>query len=516
MMRTVLFKCSSKILRNFLLPRKIPIKPRCCRQKSGDDCDDKPKLPQKAIDPCKISHVVCKNTKDPCEDKSKLKDKLCGAEQPTDPCKTEEKCVEPQKSKESNVGEKKISSESEQGKVIFGLLKKMKKEDDGKSADVGKSDGLCKQEVKPANVCKTEDPCKRDGPCKTDQKSSDPCKQESKPSDPCKTEKPANGCKPEDPCKQDDPCKKFATSSSDPCKQEDPCKQQSPIFDRKQETAQRIPCGSSVLLPLKRIDRQLPNVTLTDIPAEWRKEIPGAFNDPNVSPDYHRRIRPEHPGKVRQLATNFFEILIRSELILQVIWGFIPLEWRESFYNRTGFSGLYTLLFTVATTLLSKELYVMEHEFFTGLSWLVALPYVVSKYKSYVAAKLDEEIDSYEAEMSRTRDTQRANLEQVIDTEERDQWSMEGQLLLMCAKRENVDLQREAEYRRRIHSVRGHVVRQLNYHVETAQLKREFFHRNIVGYVTREVEKSITGEFLDRYMEDCLVKLETAVGKVKD
>lgn len=73
--------------------------------------------------------------------------------------------------------------------------------------------------------------------------------------------------------------------------------------------------------------------------------------------------------------------------------GFIPEEWFEFFYKKTGVTGPYTLGVTLSTYLISKEIYVMEHEYYSGLSILVMAVFAIKKFGPSVAKFLDKEID---------------------------------------------------------------------------------------------------------------------------
>jgi F-type H+-transporting ATPase subunit b len=116
-----------------------------------------------------------------------------------------------------------------------------------------------------------------------------------------------------------------------------------------------------------------------------------------------------------------FPRLVRAEFPDKVRHGFIPEEWFQFFYKKTGVTGQaifkYTLstysyevvsfeihsLFScigpyafgvgLTTYLISKEIYVLEHEFYTGISLFIMAVYAVKKFGPKVAAYLDKEID---------------------------------------------------------------------------------------------------------------------------
>lgn len=73
--------------------------------------------------------------------------------------------------------------------------------------------------------------------------------------------------------------------------------------------------------------------------------------------------------------------------------GFIPEEWFQAFYNKTGATGPYAFAFTLSTYLVSKEIYVLEHEFYTGISVLLLWTIGIKKLGPKLAQYLDKEID---------------------------------------------------------------------------------------------------------------------------
>lgn len=197
----------------------------------------------------------------------------------------------------------------------------------------------------------------------------------------------------------------------------------------------------------------------------------------------------------------------------QVVLGFIPKEWTIFFVSITGFSGFYTLLVTLGTFLFSKEIYVCDHEYYNGLSMIILCIYAVKNYGPILAKSLDKEIDNYERDLIKWNEKLKQNLRNAIVSEIKDQESMEAQKILLTAKRENVHLQREAEFRKRQMEVYEDITRILNYHVEIEKVRQTIQHKNLIQWVTKEVEKHLTPELKEEYMKLCLADIIKIVKK---
>lgn len=65
----------------------------------------------------------------------------------------------------------------------------------------------------------------------------------------------------------------------------------------------------------------------------------------------------------------------------------------QYFYPKTGVTGPYVFGAGLTTYLCSKEIYVMEHEYYSGLSILIMVVYATKKFGPKVAAYLDKEVD---------------------------------------------------------------------------------------------------------------------------
>lgn len=75
---------------------------------------------------------------------------------------------------------------------------------------------------------------------------------------------------------------------------------------------------------------------------------------------------------------------------------FIPEEWWRAFLPKTGVTGFGTFLFTFGIFLVSKEYYVLEHNYYTGLSHLVLWGCAIKYLGPMTAKYIDKEIDKYE------------------------------------------------------------------------------------------------------------------------
>lgn len=177
------------------------------------------------------------------------------------------------------------------------------------------------------------------------------------------------------------------------------------------------------------------------------------------------------------------------------------------FYKKTGVTGPYTFGVGLATYLCSKEIYVMEHEYYSGLSLAILCILAVKKLGPAVAKFLDEEIDKISEGWAQGRIQEIAAYEEQIKSEKTEQWRAEGQLLLAEAKKENVALQLEAAYRERIARVYNEVKRRLDYQVECQHVVRRVNQKHMVNWIVNNVLKSITPDQEKETLNKCILDL---------
>uniref|UniRef100_A0A1E1XUH9 ATP synthase subunit b n=1 Tax=Amblyomma sculptum TaxID=1581419 RepID=A0A1E1XUH9_AMBSC len=215
---------------------------------------------------------------------------------------------------------------------------------------------------------------------------------------------------------------------------------------------------------------------------------------PNEPPErdlvnFPRLKRPLYPGKVRM--------------------GFIPDEWFQAFYQKTGVTGPYLFGTGLVVYLLSKEIMLVEHEFVTGVSLAAMAVYAVKKFGPGVRAYLEKEVDKEEQMIDQFRLQGIEDYKDSIKQEELAQWQAQGQSHLFQAKRENVALQLEAEFRKRQMTVYSEVKKRLDYLLEVQNVTRRMQQKHMVDWIVNNVLKSITPQQEKDSLQKCITDLKS-------
>ncbi|XP_049885716.1 ATP synthase subunit b, mitochondrial [Pectinophora gossypiella] len=187
--------------------------------------------------------------------------------------------------------------------------------------------------------------------------------------------------------------------------------------------------------------------------------------------------------------------------------GFIPEEWFQMFHSKTGVTGPYAFGVGLTTYLFSKEIYVLEHEYYTGLSLLIMCVFATKKFGPAIAKWLDKEVDAVEESWNEGRKQTIQTLEESIKEEKTSQWRAQGQELLIEAKKENIMLQLEAAYRERLMNVYSEVKRRLDYQLEKSKVERRLAQKALVDWVVLNVTKAITPDQQKKHLNACIADL---------
>merc|ERR1712113_897333 len=96
----------------------------------------------------------------------------------------------------------------------------------------------------------------------------------------------------------------------------------------------------------------------------------------------------------------------------------------------------------------------------------------------------------------------------AVAEEEKAQWMGASYEQLIEAKKENVALQLEAEYRNRLKDAFTQVKRRLDYQLQTANVIRSHEQRHMVDWIINNVTKSITAKQEEDALKKCIADLK--------
>ncbi|XP_060866440.1 ATP synthase subunit b, mitochondrial-like [Metopolophium dirhodum] len=218
---------------------------------------------------------------------------------------------------------------------------------------------------------------------------------------------------------------------------------------------------------------------------------PNPFNGPERDlVNFKRMVRFEDPPKMRYL--------------------FVPEKWFEVFYEKTGVTGPYVLAAGITTFVLSKEIWVVDHEFPYVLATIGVFYVGWKKFGASLANFLDKEIHEYEASCNAFRKGEIHSLKKIIEDQKIEVRRTEAEKHVIQAKRENIAIQLEAVRRERAIQAYNQVKRRLDYQVDLANLTRKVQHQFMVNWIVDNVKSAINEK--DNFKK-CMEDLQTLAAK---
>merc|ERR1712223_313136 len=181
----------------------------------------------------------------------------------------------------------------------------------------------------------------------------------------------------------------------------------------------------------------------------------------------------------------------REELPSPVRHWWIPEEYFSFFAPKTGVTGGYIFALSFGSFLCSKEYIIFEHEMHVGMVFAIAIVGVANIVGPGLTKSLDATIDK-----------------EVVEEEEKSQWMAGSYEDLIAAKKENVALQLEAEYRARLKDAFTQVKRRLDYQLQTANVLRANEQKHMVDWIITNVKKSITAKQEEDALKKCVADLK--------
>lgn len=221
----------------------------------------------------------------------------------------------------------------------------------------------------------------------------------------------------------------------------------------------------------------------------WDKANDIFYGPERDKKNFPHPVMPETSGKVRL--------------------GFIPDEWFQFFYPKTGVTGPYIFGTGLVAYLLSKEIWVVDHNFAEVLGFWGAFIILAKKIGPPVAKYIDErnELARIENFVKPVEEAKKA-FHQKIDDSEKAIWQEDGQKYLFEAKKENVELQLEAIYRQRLKTVYDEVKKRLDYQLDMQTTKRTFEQKHMVNWIVDNVKKNITAKQEKESISKCIADLK--------
>jgi len=193
--------------------------------------------------------------------------------------------------------------------------------------------------------------------------------------------------------------------------------------------------------------------------------------------------------------------------------GFISENLFKFLYPKTGYTGGYVLGTGLVTFLISKELWVLEHEFWNGVGLFTVIYMLTKKFGPQVNEWCDKQAQAEIDNIYQEKRQAEASYRNAIAQENRAQYEAEGMDILFDAKKENVALQLEANYRERLMQAYTEVKKRLDYQVEKLNVERNIEQKHMVNWIVGRVTKAITAEQEQENVKKCIADLKALAAR---
>lgn len=189
--------------------------------------------------------------------------------------------------------------------------------------------------------------------------------------------------------------------------------------------------------------------------------------------------------------------------------AFIPEEYFEFFYKKTGVSGPYMFGAGIWTYLLSKEIYVLEHNFYNFLSMFLIITIVHNKMGPKIGEWADKQIEQWSKETKEAEDSEKVGTKAYIANLNEYTQKLDVYKDIMDARREAAAAAQEALYREWQLTAYQEAKKRLDYQVDLANVERRIAQKNMTSWITNSVLKSITPAQEAEALKKCIADLKS-------
>ncbi|ESO87239.1 hypothetical protein LOTGIDRAFT_210633 [Lottia gigantea] len=195
---------------------------------------------------------------------------------------------------------------------------------------------------------------------------------------------------------------------------------------------------------------------------------------------------------------------------------FLPDAWFQYLYPKTGASGPYFLITGFLGFMCSKEYFVYDEAFQGALVSLALYVIFKSKYEKKVVERYNEYTKGLnEARFITPLQELKDHCNQDMKNAQKESWHAEGETYMFEAKKENVGLQLEAEYRQRLQNIHQAVKNRLDYQVDVVNTRKHFEQEHMVRWILDGVLKGITPQQEKESINACLQTLKGLAATAK-